>query len=86
MEETNDDVIPVNEEKSQQVYLGYVVTPNFVATNNEDFKALKDMVYFYFRYKKTAIQCRCNQITLNGLFSKDQKPFSVFTTNKKICT
>ena len=28
-------------------------TSNFVATNNEDFKILKDMVDFYLRYKKT---------------------------------
>jgi hypothetical protein len=33
--------------------LGYVVTSSFVATNNEDFKILKDMVDFYLQYKKT---------------------------------
>ena len=54
MEETND-VILVNKEKSQQVYLGYVVTSSFVATNNKDFKILKDMVDFYLRYKKFVI-------------------------------
>jgi hypothetical protein len=36
--------------------LGYVVTSSFVATNNEDFKILKDMVDFYLRYKKPVIQ------------------------------
>ena len=41
MEETND-VIPVNNgEKSQQVYLDYVITSSFVATNNKNFKYLK---------------------------------------------
>ena len=69
MEETNY----VNSCKWRKILvnLGYV-TSNFVATNNEDFKILKDMVDFYLRYKKKpVIQCRCNQITLNGVFSKD---------------
>ena len=35
--------------------LDYVVTSNFVATNNKDFKTLKDMADFYLRYKKTVI-------------------------------
>jgi glycine betaine/choline ABC-type transport system substrate-binding protein len=69
MEETND-VIPVKWKKIL-ASLGYV-TSQFVATNNENFKILKDMVDFYLRYKKKpVIQCRCNQITLNGVFSKD---------------
>jgi hypothetical protein len=69
MEETND----VNSCKWRKTLasLGYVVTSSFVATNNEDFKILKDMVDFYLRYKKPVIQCRCKQITLNGFFSKD---------------
>jgi hypothetical protein len=44
------DVIPVNEEKILKS-LGYV-TSNFVATNDENFKVLKDMIGFYLRYKK----------------------------------
>jgi hypothetical protein len=49
-----------------------VVTSNFVATNNEVFKILKDMADFYLQYKKTAIENKCNQITLlNGFFSKN---------------
>ena len=65
--------------------LGYV-TSDFVATNNEDFKVLKDMVNFYLLYdiRKPVMQCRCNQITLNGFFSKDYKTFSVFKSSKKI--
>ena len=59
-------------------------TSNFVATNNEDFKILKNMVDFYLRYKKKVIQCRCNQITLNGIFLKRLKKNSVFTSSKKI--
>ena len=41
------------------------------------------MADFYLRYKKTVIQSRINQITLNGFLSKDKKTFSVFTSNKK---
>ena len=48
MEETND-AIPVNEE-TILASLGYV-TSNFVSTNNEVFKILKDMADFYLQYK-----------------------------------
>ena len=77
----NDKIDDIEERKNKRCYfckwrkilasLGYVVTSSFVATNNEEFKILKDMVDFYLRYKKLAIQCRCNQTTLNGFFSKD---------------
>ena len=66
MEEA-DDVIPVNEEKIL-TSLGYV-TSNFVATNDKDFKILKDMADLYLRYKKTVIESS-NQSTLDGVFSK----------------
>ena len=63
MEETSD-VVPVKEEKVQQVSLLGYVTSNFVATNNEDFKILKDMVDFYLHYKKTGntMQMQSNYI------------------------
>ena len=63
-----DDVIPVNEEKIL-ASLGYV-TSNFVVTNNKNFKILKDIADFYLRYKKTVMESRCNQSTLDGFFSK----------------
>ncbi|KAG2193447.1 hypothetical protein INT46_011083 [Mucor plumbeus] len=68
MEEA-DDVIPVNEEKIL-ASLGYV-NSNFVATNDKNFKTLKDMADLYLRYKKTVIESRCNQSTLDGFFSKN---------------
>jgi hypothetical protein len=44
--------------------LGYYVTSIFFATNNEDFKILKDMVDFYLRYKKkrNTMQMQSNYI------------------------
>jgi hypothetical protein len=44
-----------------------------VATNNEDFKILKDMVDFYLRYKqiRNTMQMQSNYITVNGFFSRD---------------
>jgi hypothetical protein len=65
MEETNG-FIPVScNWRKILASLGYVVTSSFVATNNEDFKILKDMVDFYSQYKKQVLQCKCNQIILN---------------------
>jgi hypothetical protein len=37
---------------SSKFRLRYYVISNFVTTNNENFKILKDMVDFYLRYKK----------------------------------
>ena len=53
MEKIND-VIPVNcKWRNILASLVYVNSNFVVATNNEDFKILKDIVDFYLRYKKT---------------------------------
>ena len=70
MEETND-VIPVNE--------GYYITSNFVATNNEDFKILKDMVDFYLRYKKPRNTMQMQSNCIKWVFLKRlENIFSIY--------
>ena len=48
------------------------VTSKFIATNDEFFKVFKDKANLYLlRYKKkTIIQSRCNQVTLNEFVAK----------------
>ena len=63
------------------VSLGYV-TSNFVATNNKDFKTLKDIADFYLRYNKTPRnrkQKLSNHIKWN--FLKRLEKSLVFTSN-----
>jgi hypothetical protein len=59
--------------------LGYVVTSSFVATNNENFKILKDMVDFYLRYKKkrNIMQMQSNYIKWD-FSQKIKKHFSIY--------
>ena len=55
------------------------ITSNFVVTNNEDFKILKDMVDFYLRYKKTrnTMQMQSNYIKW-GFFKRLKNIFSIY--------
>jgi hypothetical protein len=71
--------------KKSKFRLCCYITSNFVATNNEDFKLLKDMVDFYLRYKKTrnTMQMQLNYIKW-GFFQKIRKHFQCLHLAKKI--
>ena len=58
--------------------LGYV-TSNFVTTNKEGFKILKDMVDFYLRYKKihNTMQIQSNYIKW-GFLKRLENLFSIY--------
>jgi hypothetical protein len=61
------------------------ITSKFVATNNEVFKILKDIVDFYLRYKKNrnTMQIQTNYIKW-GLSQKIKKHFQYLHLVKKI--